>query len=116
MSAFCGATERGKLSLIKDVVFGDERYEGKGRKDGLILFTGARLLDYELKSLTLLYHKIGFLQGDYGFKWSSTKGILHPLQKLARFLSEKNYDSFRQFDQVHTIIQRNLLEQLSDGK
>ncbi|HHY0495276.1 site-specific integrase [Vibrio parahaemolyticus] len=102
-------TERGKLSLIKNVVFGDERYEGKGRKDGLILFTGARLLDYELKSLALIYHKIGFIEGDYGFKWSSTKGILHPLQKLARFLSEKNYDSFRQFDQVHTIIQRNLL-------
>ncbi|PSV62102.1 hypothetical protein C9J48_13885 [Photobacterium profundum] len=102
-------TERGKLSFVKDVTFGDERYEGKGRKDNSIPFRGSRLLSYELKSLAILYHRVGFIEGDYGFRWSSTNGILNPLNKFAQFLCERNYDSFRQFDQIPSIIQRKLL-------
>lgn len=102
-------TERGKLIFVKDVTFGDERYEGKGRKDNSMPFRGSRLLNYELKSLIILYHRVGFIEGDYGFKWTSTNGILNPLNKFARFLCERNYDSFRQFDQIPSIIQRNLL-------
>ncbi|ELS0750454.1 tyrosine-type recombinase/integrase [Vibrio vulnificus] len=103
-------TERGKLTLVKNVTFGDKKYEGKGRQDSSMLFIGSSLYDYELKSIALLYHKVGFIEGDYGFRWSSTISILHPLKKFARFLCERNYDSFRQFDQLPTIIQRNLLD------
>lgn len=103
-------TERGQLNLIKNVSFGDNEFKGMGRLDGQISFTGLRLFDYELKSLTLLYHKIGYIEGDYGFRWSTTRSMLAPIKKLALFLSERNYISFRQFDQVHPIIQRNLLD------
>ncbi|MCC2525755.1 site-specific integrase [Vibrio coralliilyticus] len=102
-------TERGTLSLIKDVIFGDQRYEGKGRRDMSMPFRGSPLLNYELKSLAILYHKIGFMEGDYGFRWSSTNGILNPLNKFAQFLHQRNYVSFRQFDRLPSVIQRNLL-------
>lgn len=102
-------TERGQLNLIKNVTFGDDEFKGMGRSDGGLSLTGLRLFDYELKSLALIYHKIGYIEGDYGFRWSTTVGMLAPLKKLAMFLGERNYDSFRQFDQVHPIMQRNLI-------
>lgn len=102
-------TERGQLNLIKNVTFGDDEFKGMGRSDGTMSFTGLRLFDYELKSMALLYHKIGYIEGDYGFRWSTTQGALGPLKKLALFLSERNYNSFRQFDQVPPITQRNLI-------
>lgn len=102
-------TERSKLNQIKNVIFGDAEFKGMGRQDGTMSFTGLRLFDYELKSLALLYHKIGYIEGDYGFRWSTTRSTLAPLKKLALFLSERNYSSFRQFDQVHPITQRNLI-------
>ncbi|GAM65254.1 hypothetical protein JCM19232_4219 [Vibrio ishigakensis] len=102
-------TERGQLSLIKNVTFGDAEYKGKGRSDGAISFTGSRLFDYELKSISLLYYKIGHIEGGYGFEWSTTRSMLYPLKKFAWFLSERDYDSFREFDQAHPITQRELI-------
>ncbi|KAB0287058.1 phage integrase family protein [Vibrio fortis] len=102
-------TDRGQLNLIKNVTFGDVEYKGKARSENTMTFTGSELFDYELKALAILYHKIGYIEGDYGFRWSTTIGVLTPLKKLALFLSERNYDSFRQFNQVHPIMQRNLI-------
>ena len=88
------------------ILFGDDTWRESSNES--VCFEGTNsTFEYELKAAALLATHSGLFEGGDGQKFGTTVRQVRPLIKFAKYLKEKNVDSFTSFNQLPSLVKRN---------
>lgn len=90
-------------------VFGDKLFSPQGARKGVIISTGSKQFDYELKAIMLLLFHHGLREGGVSYKWHTVAQRVRTLVKFSEYCAKAGLASFRDFPALQTLRVRNLL-------